>query len=79
MDMMVLTSMQQLGTFDDSVLIAAIEHHQIAAFALDEEGLGRSFRGRPLFWPVLRREIEAGYEVVPAVGPPYLMIPKKAR
>jgi len=78
-DLMVLTSMQQLGTFDDSALLDAIRRRQVAAFALDEEGLTRSFRGRPLFWPRLREAIEANYEVAPAIGPPYLMLPKKAR
>lgn len=78
-DLMVLTSMEQLGTFNDQALLETIRQHQIAAFALDEEGLGRSFRGRPLFWPRLREAIEANYQVEPLMGPPYLMIPKKAR
>ena len=78
-DLMVLASMEQLGTFDDAALLDAVWRHQIAAFALDADGLNRSFRGRPLFWPRLRRAIEANYEAVPAVGPPYLMIPKRSR
>ena len=78
-DLMVLTSMEQLRTFDDAPLLDAIWRHQIAAFALDGDGLERSFRGRPLFWLRLRRAIEANYEAVPAVGPPYLMLPKKSR
>ena len=78
-DLMVLASMEQLGTFNDQPLLEAIRRHQIAAFALDEDGLGRSFRGRSLFWPALRREIQVNYEVVPAIGPPYLMIPKRTR
>jgi hypothetical protein len=78
-DLMVLTSMQRLGTFDDAPLLGAIRRHRIAAFALDADGLDRSFRGRPLFWPRLRRAIEANYQPVPVVGPPYLMIPKRSR
>ncbi len=78
-DLMVLTSMQQLGTFDDAVLLDTVWRKQIAAFALDEERLDRSVRGRPLFWPRLRRAIDANYLAVPAVGPPYLMLPKKPR
>jgi hypothetical protein len=78
-DLMVLTSMQQLGSFDDAPLLDAIRQHQIAAFALDTDGLDRSFRGRALFWPRLRRAIEANYEAVPALGPPYLMLPKRSR
>ena len=78
-DLMVLTSMQQLGTFDDGPLLDAVRRHQIAAFALDVDGLDRNFRGRPFFWPRLRRAIETNYEPLPAIGPPYLMIPKKAR
>jgi len=78
-DLMVLTSMQELGTFDDKLLLDAIRQHQIAALALDPEGLARSFRGRPLFWPRLRRAIEANYQTVPAIGPPYVMLPIKAR
>jgi len=76
-DLMVLTSMVQLGTFDDKPLLDVIWRHQVAAFALDEAGLARSFRDRPLFWPRLRRAIEANYEVVPGVGPPYLMLRKE--
>ncbi len=77
-DLMVLTSMVQLGTFDDQPLLDVIWRHQVAAFALDDEGLARNFRGRPLFWPRLRRAIEANYQTVPGVGPPYLMLPNKA-
>ena len=77
-DLMVLTSMHGLGSFDDTALIAAIEHREIAAFALDDEGLARSFRGRQLFWPRLRGAIENNYEVVDGVGPPWLMIPKRS-
>jgi hypothetical protein len=77
-DLMVLTSMQQLGTFDDSALLDSINRKQIAAFALDDDGLARNFRGRQFFWPRLRRAIEANYQAVPAAGPPYLMLPKKA-
>ncbi len=76
-DLMVLTSMVELGAFDDKPLLDVIWRHQVAAFALDEERLARNFRGRPLFWPRLRRAIEANYEIVPGVGPPYLMLPKK--
>ena len=77
-DLMVLTSMEQLGTFDDAPLLDAIGRHQIAAFALDTDGLERNFRGRPLFWPRLRKAIETNYEAVPAIGPPQVMIPKKS-
>ena len=77
-DLMVLTSMEQLGTFDDAALLDAIWRHRLAAFALDADGLERDFRGRPLFWPRLRRAIEANYELVSAIGPPYVMIPKPA-
>jgi hypothetical protein len=76
-DLMVLTSMVQIGTFDDKLLLDAIWRRQVAAFALDDEHLARSFRGRPLFWPRLQRAIEANYETVPGVGPPYLMLPKR--
>jgi hypothetical protein len=79
MDLMVLTSMEQLGTFDDSSLVGSIEHREIAAFALDEEGLGRSFRGRALFWPRLKGAIADNYEVVPGIGPPYLITRKRSR
>jgi hypothetical protein len=78
-DLMVLTSMQQLSTFDDGPLLDRVWRRQIAAFALDADGLDRTFRGRPFFWPRLRRAIEANYQPVPAVGPPYLMIPKPAQ
>jgi hypothetical protein len=78
-DLMVLTSMQQLGTFDDASLVSAVEHREIAAFALDDEGLGRSFRGRALFWPRLRQAIEANYDVVPGVGVPHIMTRKGSR
>ncbi len=78
-DLMVLTSMQHSGTFDDVALLDAIQRHRITAFALDQEGLDRSFRGRPLFWPRLRRAIAANYRPIPSVGPPYLMTPKEAR
>ena len=78
-DLMVLTSMQRLGTFDDAALIETIQRRQIAAFALDDDGLNRNFRDRQFFWPQLRRAIEANYQPVPAIGPPYLMIPKPAR
>ena len=78
-DLMVLASMEQLGTFNDVALLDAIQRRRISAFAVDEEGLDRSFRGRPLLWPRLRRAIEANYQSVPSVGPPYLMIPKEGR
>jgi hypothetical protein len=78
-DLMVLTSMQQLGTFDDGALLETITRRQIAAFALDGDGLARNFRGRQFFWPRLRRAIDANYQTVPAVGPPFLMIPKRSR
>jgi hypothetical protein len=74
-DLMVLASMQEVGTFDDRALVDDIQHRRVAAFALDEEGLVRNFRGRPLFWPRLRRAIEANYIAVPRVGPPIVMIP----
>jgi hypothetical protein len=76
-DLMVLTSMQQLGTFDDSALVDSIRRRRIAAFALDDEGLARSFRGRPMFWPRLREAIEANYELVPGTGLPHVMLPKR--
>jgi hypothetical protein len=75
-DLMVLTSMHELGTFDDRALIDTIRRHQIGAFALDGKGLDRSFRGRPLFWPRLRTAIETNYVALPKVGPPLLMVPK---
>jgi hypothetical protein len=75
-DLMVLTSMEQLGSFDDTSLLDAISRRRIGAFALDADGVAREFRGRPLFWPGLRRAIEANYEPLPALGPPYLMIRK---
>jgi hypothetical protein len=78
-DLMVLASMQQIGTFDDRALIDEIQHRRIAAFALDAEGLDRNFRGRPMFWPRLRGAIEANYVAVPGDGPPLLMIPKESR
>ena len=77
-DLMALTSMVELGSFDDKPLLDVIRRHQVAAFALDNELLARGFRRRPLFWPRLRRAIEANYQIVPAVGPPYLMLPKNA-
>ncbi|HVN29127.1 MAG TPA: hypothetical protein VMT64_11600 [Candidatus Binataceae bacterium] len=73
-DLMVLTSMQQIGSFDDSPLVGTIERREIAAFALDDEGLARSFRGRALFWPRIRSAIEKNYEAVPTIGPPYIMV-----
>lgn len=76
-DLMVLTSMHELGSFDDTALIESIRGHRVAAFALDDEKLARSFRGRAMFWPRLRDAIEANYAEVPMAGPPYLMIPKK--
>jgi hypothetical protein len=78
-ELMVLTSMQEVETFDDAALLDAIRRHQIAAFALDADGLERNYRGRPFFWPRLRGAIEANYAAVPAVGPPYLLLPKKSR
>jgi hypothetical protein len=77
-DLMVLDSMKELGTFDDAVLLVDIRAHRIAAFALDADGLDRSFRGRPLFWPSLRREIENSYTLAPGAGPPFLMLPNSA-
>ena len=78
-DLMVLTSMEQLGAFNDRPLLNAIGRKQIGAFALDDAGLRRNFRGRALFWPELRHAIEANYAAVQGVGPPYLMIPRDAR
>ncbi|HLI79913.1 MAG TPA: hypothetical protein VKV03_08015 [Candidatus Binataceae bacterium] len=75
-DLMVLTSMRQIGTFDDGALVDDIRHRRIAAFALDSEGLDRNFRGRPMFWTRLRRAIEANYVAVPLAGPPVVMIPR---
>ena len=75
-DLMVLTSMQQLGTFDDRALIESIERRRIAAFALDPQGLRRNYRGRAMFWPRLRRAIKANYEAAPDIGPPLLMLRK---
>ena len=77
-DLMVLVSMQELGGFDDSALLDQVGGRRIAAFALDADGLDRSFRGRALFWPRLRRAIELNYDSVPEVGPPYLWIPKNS-
>ncbi len=78
-DLMVLTSMQQVGTFDDRALLDEVQRHRIAAFALDADGLDRAFRGRPLFWPGLRGAIETNYEPLPSVGPPLILIPKTSR
>ena len=78
-DLMVLSSMQQRGTFDDSALLDAVRHRRMAAFALDADGLDRAFRGRPLFWPRLHTAIEANYDALPAVGPPLILIPKASR
>jgi hypothetical protein len=77
-DLMVLASMKELGTFDDAPLLADIRAHRIAAFALDADGLNRNFRGRPFFWPTLRREIENNYTTVPGAGAPFLMLPNSA-
>jgi hypothetical protein len=75
-DLMVLNSMRALGTFDDSHLIAEIRERKIAAFALDADGLERSYRGRRFFWGGLRAAIEQNYTSIPSDGPPYLMVPK---
>lgn len=77
-DLMVLGSMRSRGSFDDSALLARIRGHQIAAFSLDDDGLGREFRGRPFFWKDLRAAIEQNYGMVAAPGPPYLMLPNSA-
>lgn len=77
-DLMVLGSMRSRGNFDDSALLVQIREHQIAAFALDSDGLRREFRGRPFFWKDLRTAIEQNYRTVAAPGPPYLMLPDPA-
>ncbi|MGH7779845.1 MAG: hypothetical protein ACREQR_08455 [Candidatus Binataceae bacterium] len=77
-DLMVLGAMRSRGNFDDSQLLAQIRGRRIAAFALDADGLGREFRGRPLFWPELRAAIEQNYRIAAAPGPPYLMLPDAA-
>jgi len=74
-DLMVLGSMRSRGSFDDAALLAQIRGRQIAAFALDSDGLGRQFRGRPFFWKELRTAIEQNYRVAAGAGPPYLMLP----
>jgi len=76
-DLMALTAMEQLRSFDDAPLLDSISRREVAAFALDDEGLNRSFRGREFFWPRLRSAIETNYEPVRGIGPPYLMLPKR--
>ncbi|HLX36427.1 MAG TPA: hypothetical protein VKR29_01455, partial [Candidatus Binataceae bacterium] len=73
-DLMVLMSMQEIGSFDDRPLLADIRARRIAAFALDPEGLKRNFRGRPLFWPQLRSAIETNYAALPGIGPPLVLV-----
>jgi hypothetical protein len=75
-ELMIMASMQAAGTFNDSALLAAITHRQIAAFAFDDSGLDRAYRGRPFFWPRLRHAIESNYRLVAGAGPPFLMVPK---
>jgi hypothetical protein len=77
-DLMVLGSMRSRGSFDDSRLLAQIRGRQIAAFALDSDGLGREFRGRPFFWKALRAAIAQNYRMAAVPGPPYLMLPGNA-
>ncbi|HXW83917.1 MAG TPA: hypothetical protein VEJ86_05905 [Candidatus Binataceae bacterium] len=74
-DLMVLNSMYQRGTFDDSALLDSIGERRIAAFALDSAGLDRAVRGRPLLWPALRDAIDHNYRELPGIGPPYLLTP----
>ena len=52
-DLMALTSMVELGSFDDKPLLDVIWRHQVAALALDNELLARGFRRRPQFGPRL--------------------------
>ncbi|MHB8383713.1 MAG: hypothetical protein ACYDC3_15400 [Candidatus Binataceae bacterium] len=75
-DLMVLGSMHARGMFDDSRLLARIRAHQIAAFALDSDGLAREYRGRRFFWKDLRAAIEQNYRIAAAAGPPFLMLPR---
>jgi len=78
-ELMLMNPMHAAGSFDDSQLIAEIRERRIAAFALDADGLGREFRGRPLFWPALRAAIERNYVRLAEPAPPYLMVPKGAQ
>jgi len=75
-DLMVLTSMQQIGSFDDGALLDEIRARRIAAFALYSDGLVRNFRGRPLFWPRFRSAIESNYVALSGVGPPIILVAK---
>ena len=77
-DLMVLRSMHDRKLFDDAAFLAMIRNHHYAMFALDGEKLDRNYRGEPFFWPELRQAIEANYEAVPNIGPPFLMVPKEA-
>jgi hypothetical protein len=78
-DPQLLCAMHQRNLFDDGQLLSMVSNHQFAIFALDNTKLDREWQGQPFFWPELQRTIEANYEAVPNIGPPYLMVPKGPR
>jgi hypothetical protein len=77
-DLMPLRGLFDSGTFDDRPLVDEVQHRRITAFALDQQLLDRQWQGTKFFWPRLRGAIETNYVLVPGIGPPYLMIPKRA-
>ena len=77
-DLAVLRSMRERGLFDDSQFLGAIRNHEFAMFAFDGAKLDKEYRGIAFFWPDLRKTIEANYQAVPNIGPPFLMVPKEA-
>ncbi len=72
----VLRSMRNAGLFDDSELVGMISQKKVAAIVLDSEGLSAGYNHRLFFWPRLRLAIQHNYVRVPAIGPPYVLVPK---
>jgi len=62
LEALILGPMVRNGKFDDRALLDSIQQREIAAFVMDSQGLDRSYRGRRVYWPGLRKAIRDNYQ-----------------
>jgi hypothetical protein len=73
----VLKGMRAAGLFDDRPLLDAIHRRTVPAIALGSGLLTDRYHNHSFMWPELREAIADNYHLVPATGPPYVMLPNQ--
>ncbi len=75
LEALILEPMVRNGTFDDRAMLDSIQRREVAAFVMDSQGLDRSYRGRRVYWPRLRKAIRDNYQQL-AGAKAIVLVPK---